>query len=128
MKTCILFLFAAVLLAGADAPAKTVDPPPTPVKLLQVPAGAVEVRPGAFRFVDTDGKAWLYRKTPFGVVRTPDSQPTATTIAIEDGDTIRFERPTPFGVDKWQKKKSELNSTERAIWESQQASSAASKK
>ena len=128
MKTCIVFLFAAALLAAADAPAKKVDPPPTPVKLLQVPAGATEIRPGIYRFVDTDGKAWLYRKTPFGVVRTADSQQAATTTAIEDGDTIRFERPTPFGVDKWQKKKSELTAAERAIWESQQASAAASQK
>jgi hypothetical protein len=127
MKTCLVFLFAAAWLAAADAPAKKVDPPPTPVKLLQVPAGAAEVRPGVYRSVDSDGKAWIYRKTPFGVVRTADAEPTAPTTATEDGDTIRFERPTPFGVDKWQKKKSELNATERAIWENQQARSAASK-
>ena len=126
MKPCIVFLFAAAFLAASDAPANKVDPPPTPVKLLQVPAGAAEIRPGTFRFVDSDGKAWLYRKTPFGVVRKADSQPAATTTASEDGDTIRFERHTPFGIDKWQKKKSELNATERAIWESQQARSAAS--
>jgi hypothetical protein len=124
MKSCIVFVFSAALLAAADAPAKKVDPPPTPVKLLQVPAGAVEIRPGSYRFVDSDGKAWVYRKTPFGVVRAAESQTAAPTTAKEDGDTIRFERPTPFGVDKWQKKKSELNSNERAIWEAQQAHSA----
>jgi len=128
MKPCIVLLFSAALLAAADAPAKKVDPPPTPVKLLQVPSGAAEVRPGVYRFVDKDGKAWLYRKTPFGVVRAEDSQPAAVTTAKEDGDTIRFERPTPFGVDKWQKKKSELNATERAIWDAQQAHSDAAQK
>ena len=38
-------------------------------------------------------------------------------IAKEDGDTIRFERPGPFGTYKWQKKKSELADDERAAWE-----------
>ena len=30
---------------------------------------------------------------------------------------IRFERPGPFGPYRWQKKKSELDSDERAAWE-----------
>ena len=42
---------------------------------------------------------------------------TTTITATEDGDTIRFERAGPFGVYKWQKKKSELADDERAAWE-----------
>ena len=37
--------------------------------------------------------------------------------AKEDGDTIRFERPGPFGTYRWQKKKSELADDEKAAWE-----------
>ena len=36
---------------------------------------------------------------------------------MEDGDAIRFERPGPFGVAKWQRKKTELNEVEHAVWD-----------
>ena len=39
---------------------------------------------------------------------------TPASKATEDGDTVRFERPGPFGVYKWQKKKSDLDETEKA--------------
>ena len=40
-----------------------------------------------------------------------------STKAVEDGDSIRFERASPFGVTRWQRKKAELNDMERAVWE-----------
>jgi hypothetical protein len=106
---------------------------------LQIPAGATESEPGTFRYTDANGKKWIYRKTPFGVARleetpagkaaAPDSGLRADVKssdvkggdmkATEDGDTIRFERPGPFGVYKWQKKKSELDETEQAAWNRQ---------
>jgi hypothetical protein len=41
--------------------------------------------------------------------------------ATEDGDKVRFERQGPFGVWKWEKKKSELNESEKAALQNSQA-------
>ena len=38
----------------------------------------------------------------------------------EIGDSIRFERPSPFGVYRWTKKKADLTMEERKLWEDQQ--------
>jgi len=46
---------------------------------------------------------------------------TPLVIAIEEGDTVRFERTTPFGPAKWTRKKSELNEDEREILERSRA-------
>src|SRR5215468_9463914 len=69
-----------------------------------------------------DGKKWIYRKTPFGAVWIEDKpqqlkpEDYANIKATEHGDTIRFERPGPFGTYKWERKKTELNETEQAAW------------
>jgi hypothetical protein len=39
---------------------------------------------------------------------------------VEDGETVRFERAGPFGVTKWQRKKTELNEVEHAVWDREQ--------
>ncbi|MFB3776172.1 MAG: hypothetical protein ACE141_01140 [Bryobacteraceae bacterium] len=63
------------------------------------------------------------KKTPFGTVKLAEKtgeekpNPPATMRAFEEGDTVRFERQTPFGVKKWSKKKSELDETEQAVVE-----------
>jgi hypothetical protein len=41
--------------------------------------------------------------------------------ATEVGDIVRFERLGPFGVWKWEKKKSELDDTEKAALRNAQA-------
>jgi len=41
--------------------------------------------------------------------------------ATEDGDIVRFERLGPFGVWKWEKKKSDLDDTEKAALRNAQA-------
>jgi len=41
--------------------------------------------------------------------------------ATEDGDIVRFERMGPFGLWKWEKKKSELDAAEKAALENSQA-------
>jgi hypothetical protein len=62
-------------------------------------------------------------KTPFGTVKLAEKageerpEPPATMRAFEDGETVRFERQTPFGTKKWTKKKSELDETEQAVVE-----------
>lgn len=133
MKLLIGLPLVAAMCFGADTPPATkAEAPPAAAKVAGVPAGAVETEPGVYRLTDHDGKAWIYRKSPFGVMRIEDKTVQSDTNdkslqdikAVEDGDTIRFERPTPFGPFRWQKKKTELNETEKAVWERQQAQKA----
>ena len=44
------------------------------------------------------------------------------------GDKIRFERPSPFGVVKWEKSKADLTDEERRLVDSQLNSQSASQK
>jgi len=132
--------------AKAPAPAKAAAP-----AAVTIPAGAVETEPGTFRFTDGDGKKWIYRKTPFGVARAEDkggetpsagstglasTTPKADVAAnaankeqpvqvVEQGDTVHFERPGPFGIYKWDRKKDELSDAERGWLEQQRARSSA---
>lgn len=127
MKLILIFPLMTIMLAAADAPsAKPAAPAPTAKSALPagIPAGAVEISPGTYRLPDKQGKNWLYRVTPFGVARFEDkpepapAAPIADSIrATEDGDMIRFERPSPFGTYRWQKKKSDLAPDERQAWE-----------
>lgn len=131
--------------AKAPAPAKAASAP------LSIPAGAVETEPGTFRFTDREGKKWIYRKTPFGVARAEDkgsetpstggtglatTTPKADAAAsgankeqpvqvLEQGDMVHFERPGPFGIYKWDRKKDELSDAERGWLEQQRARNSA---
>jgi hypothetical protein len=134
----LLMMSLAAGAAAADKPAtkKSKAAPakaaPAKVQEVVVPAGAVEVQPNIYRFTDPQGKTWIYNKTPFGVSRMEDravsveetqkaqdgtARLIAGTTAVEDGDSIRFERDSPFGRMKWQRKKTELNEVERAAWD-----------
>ena len=126
----ILAIFASglVLLASDPQAAKKTSDPARTVKPVEIPKTAVETEPGTFRYTDSDGKNWIYRKTPWGVARMEDKpedretasravDPSEGVRAVEDGDTVRFERPGPFGVYRWQKDKSELDAIERAALE-----------
>ncbi len=105
--------------------------PPAKAASITVPADAVEVAPYTFRSTDAQGNAWIYRQTPFGVSRTEDKPVSAeaarklqdskdqqiqATSAVEDGDSIRFVRNSPFGRTEWQKKKTDLNEVEQTVW------------
>jgi hypothetical protein len=140
MKLLIVFSISAIMLAGAEGQSKKAAPAKTPPRVIQpveIPKGAVETEPGTFRFTDAQGKKWLYRRTPFGVARWEDrpaadqaEKPAETYLdvkAIEDGESIRFERPGPFGIYKWTAKKSELNEMERMVWNREKARAAAKK-
>jgi hypothetical protein len=126
---------AAEIMAADKPAAKKVKPAPAAAPKqateITIPAGAVEVEPYIYRYADPAGKNWIYRKTPFGVVRLEDKPVSAnaaeklqddrtrlieSTSAIEEGDAIRFERAWPFGRTQWQRKKTELNDVERAVW------------
>ncbi len=109
-------------------------PAPAP---LTVPAGAVETAPGTYSYTDPAGKKWVYRKTPFGVSRMEDKGESADAAgqgtkpadaeawkqvtATEDGDTVRFTRPGPFGAYKWETKKSDLSEQEKAVLDRQRS-------
>ena len=90
-----------------------------------IPAGAVQIGPNSYRTTHPDGKTWVYRISPFGVTSQeekaapPDAGNRAPqqVKAIADGDMVRFERVTPMGIVRWEKKKSELNKMEQAVWE-----------
>ena len=118
--------------AAAKAAPKAAKPTEVSKKLA-IPAGAVPGADGDYHYTDSQGKKWIYRQTPFAVVRledTPQPAPAKSTAgagikATEDGDTVRFERQGPFGLWKWEKKKSELDETEKAALANSQASGTA---
>jgi hypothetical protein len=132
----LCIVFAAALALGATEPQDKKKPAPAPAKLikqLEIPAGAVEREPGTFFYTDQDGKKWIYRRTPFGVARYEDKpvdpnapkpvDELANVKVIDQGDTVKFERPGPFGTYKWEKKKSELDEKEKAAVKKAQDSS-----
>jgi hypothetical protein len=124
--------------APAPAPAKKTAKAATTKKAttptaqpLTIPSDAVAKPDGSYAYTDKAGKKWTYNKTPFGISRiqdlgegTPDAfvtTPKEQLIQATDaGDTVKFQRQTPFGVTKWEKKKSELNDEERRVLEAQQ--------
>jgi hypothetical protein len=65
--------------------------------------------------------------TPFGGAKSTGNDRSSgkgasssvEITATEEGDNIRFERPTPFGKTQWVKPKAELNAEETRIWETQ---------
>ena len=51
-----------------------------------------------------------------------ESKGHQTIVSVkEEGDTLHFERASPFGPYKWSKKKSELNTSEKEAWERSKA-------
>jgi hypothetical protein len=120
--------------ATSDAPkaaAKTAPKVGDASKPMAIPSDAVLGEDGDYHYADPQGKKWIYRKTPFGVTRMEDSPERAAAKAAaangagikatEDGDIVRFERLGPFGVWKWEKKKSDLDDTEKAALRNAQA-------
>ena len=90
-----------------------------------IPADATPVGDGSFRYVDKDGKKWIYRATPFGVSKSEEHPPVQVVQQVADdptksedaGESVKFTRPTPFGAKVWTRKKSELDSYEKGIWD-----------
>jgi len=107
----------------AAAPAARQAPPD-----VTIPKGAVEEADGNFHYKDPQGKKWLYRKTPFGVAKSEDKPTPASlappqqdtlTVATDAGDSVHFEKPSPFGTVKWDKKKTDLDANEQSVWNRQ---------
>ncbi len=132
----VVFALAGLAVAQDQAPpadkkttAAKKKPAPPAVKPLVIPPEAVLMPNGTYSYRDKAGKDWIYSKTPFGIskiedmgsapsgfVTTPKEQLIKT---IDAGDTVKFERQTPFGTTKWEKKKLEMTDEERSIFQSQ---------
>jgi hypothetical protein len=106
------------------APAKSSGPAGQTV-VSGPPPGAEKVSDLVWRYKDGD-KVWIYTKTPFGFSKaeegaTPAARPAAAPAALRivsmEGDTVRFERPTPFGVSRWTKKIADLDPEEKELVE-----------
>jgi hypothetical protein len=141
MKLFFVVFVSALALSAADPQAKkdTAKEPASATskatdatKPSGIPADAVKDADGDYHSTDAQGKKWIYRKTPFGVSRMEDTGERQTAKAApngagikatEDGDKVRFERQGPFGVWKWEKKKSELDENEKAALQNSQANS-----
>lgn len=139
-KICFVMVLAIAIGQAEDQPVKKKKSDPKAAAVpaeVKLPAGASLVEPGTYAYTDSQGKKWIYRKTPFGLAKVEDkpapaaeasAAANASYTAVEDGDSIRFERPGPFGVYKWQKKKSDLTDDEKAAWERSQIKSASTEK
>jgi len=147
MKQFLLVMFVALpfLCAADDAPApakktskttasntKKAAPAAKPVT---IPADAVKTGDNTYSKTDAHGKTWLYVKTPFGVTKSEAptaAQKQAAAIAppdegfkvVEEGENLRFTKPSPFGMQTWTRNKNELTDDERAIWERQKQATA----
>ena len=87
MIRCTLILTMGLAVAFAEQPSRDTKPGG-----VSIPAGAVEVSPGVYKYTDPAGKESIYRKTPFGVVKmNSDAKP---------GETAPVERSNPFGNSK----------------------------
>ena len=129
LRICFAMILSVFIALAEDQPApkkQSAKKSAAPPAELTLPAGAKQVELGTYTFTDAQGKKWIYRKTPFGLARYEDKPVEVSAsasssgdriVAKEDGDTIRFERPGPFGTYRWQKKKSELAGDEKAAWE-----------
>ena len=128
----VVILFAAAVGAQAADDSKSAKTAPAP-QALTIPKDAVKDANGTYSYTDKQGKNWLYRDSPFGVIRTAAPEPAADAQAkpkppaaaikvIDKGDTVQFERSTPFGPTKWEKKKSDLTDEERKLVDAQNQS------
>jgi hypothetical protein len=131
MKIIIAVVIQFAIVCGAATCAQASDKKkaaPAP-QALTIPKDAVPNPDGTtFNYTDKQGKKWVYIKTPFGVMKNPATgTPAATppdlgsTTAVDKGDSVMFERPSPFGTMSWEKKKSELTDDERHILDTQNA-------
>lgn len=94
----------------------------------KIPNGAEKLSDTEWRYVDADNKAWIYRRTPFGIAKISEEKAlemsdaprhaAGAPLQIRDlGESVEFSRKTPFGLSKWEKKKTELTEQEQAAYD-----------
>lgn len=132
MKCFILLIAMTAALTAAEPAKKKAKAAPAPApQAITIPKDAVASADGnTYTYTDKQGKKWIYAKTPFGIMKSAASETaasnstpvdTAGTKVIDKGDSYRFERPGPFGTIGWEKKKTDLNDSERQIVDAQKA-------
>ncbi|MDQ6708032.1 MAG: hypothetical protein M3Z85_18910 [Acidobacteriota bacterium] len=126
MKILLMLVLTVAVVSAADKKPKKEKVNKTgAAAAASIPADAIPTGDGSFRYTDSQGKKWLYRNTPFGVSKVEEkpAEPAAPaavderTKAVESGDIIRFERPGPFGPARWEKRKTDLDPSEQAVWD-----------
>ena len=137
MKLAGLLLAATLATTGAWAQqSQSSKPQPKAARGVDLPADAEKVRDGVWKWKDKDGKTWFYSRTPFGYSRSADdpqaggdTTPTERYIRVTsiEGDTVRLERPTPFGGARWTKKVDDLTDEEKIAVEQYKAKPPAKK-
>jgi hypothetical protein len=112
LRILFILVFAWAGLNGQDKPAAKSE--------------SKENVSGERRIIGPDGKRYILRQTPVGVAKVEEKEekagekaeePPDDMRAVEQGDSVQFERQTPVGVARWVRKKSELNEMEKAAWE-----------
>lgn len=99
---------------------------------LSVPPDAERLGEGLWRAKDREGKVWLYKRTPFGIVRyedggakdEPEPQQPEIRVVKAGANEIVFERRTPFGARTWTKSAADLDGAEKRALEQWQKSAA----
>ena len=105
-----------------------------PSAKVTIPKGSVlDPKDGTYHYTDKNGRKWVYMMTPMGPSRWEEKGAAAKSAssgqfpssnrfsddpnlkAIDQGETVKFVRATPFGPQTWTKKKSELTEDERAM-------------
>ena len=130
MKKFVMLLAIASVSFAADK--KTTKKPKAapPPQAITIPKDAVPNADGSsYTYTDKQGKKWIYAKTPFGIMKSAASDTTVSntetvgpsTKVIDKGDSVRFEKPGPFGTIAYEKKKTELNESERQAVDAQKA-------
>lgn len=130
---CGILCGPAACASSGDQKAADQKSAGAPPKAATIPKDAVANPDGTYSYTDQQGKKWTFLRTPFGIIKRPamatDAGSAAAapdqsfTKAIDKGDTVRFERKSPFGTVTWEKKKSDLTDEERQILAAQTAKS-----
>ena len=69
---------------------------------VSIPAGAVEIAPGTYRYTDPQGQKWIYWQTPFGVAHSRQKDESAYTTTAPDAEGKQWMyRVTPFGIARF---------------------------
>lgn len=142
MKKALTIAMLSAFALAAQAPAKTTakkaaKPAPAAAKKantaaqpIVIPKDAVETADGQYTWTDPQGKSWIFVRTPFGVMKSANSaQAVAANTpsgvkTFDEGDKVRFETQTPFGVVKHEKNKKDLTDDERSLFNRQNPSNA----
>ena len=127
-KIFVLCVIGGSLLSAADKKATSkMASKPAPAassapSTQTLPPGAVEAGPYSWTYTDAKGGKWIYRQTPFGLVKMEDKPGAAplpergTPVQVTDtGETVKFEKTTPFGSQKWTKSKADLTDEEKGF-------------